>query len=221
MTLDQHIAALVDMGAIPPPSVHLADRVLWRCVFFMGPAGSGKTAVRAKFYLKHLDFTVIDPDEIKVLNPDFDPEEPEGVHEWSKLMAEKKFIETVTSGCGASVLVEGSGKTWENTARKIWLAQALGYTTFLVYVHAPVEVSIYRNRVRGCAGDRFVDETVVLEQSKNAPKSYAKLMKLVDKYSKIEKFTNRDLEKAKANFAAFPPPQTENPLCRKTEEEGI
>lgn len=207
--------ALIKLGAVPDPNQPIQDPIKWKCVFIIGPAGSGKSTICNQLYLKHLEFVIVDPDDMKVKNPEYDPEDPQPIHEWSKLLSEKKFIETVTNKCGTPMLVEATGKSWDNVARKIWLAQALGYTTYLVYVEAPLEVSIHRNRLRGCSGDRYVDENIVLEQNKNVQHSVEQLKTIVDKYLKVRKYTKRDLAEAKASVAKYPPPLKQNPLCAK------
>jgi predicted ABC-type ATPase len=80
------IRALVEMGVIPEDGKRTSGDIRWQAVFFMGAAGSGKSWVRSKKYLKYMDFKVIDPDEIKKTHPNYDPE-----NHISFMLGQKKF----------------------------------------------------------------------------------------------------------------------------------
>ena len=91
-------SALKEMGVVAEGPT--AGNIRWQAAFFIGPAGSGKSWVRNLRYMKHLDFKVVDPDEIKKHHPEYDPDAPFKVHAWSKQVSEGQFRNIVEKGDG-------------------------------------------------------------------------------------------------------------------------
>jgi predicted kinase len=211
---DQVLDALSDFGVLPRDGIRNAGSIRNQAVFFMGPAGSGKSFIRAKRYMRYLDFAVIDPDEIKKGHPDYDPDNAAGkphVHEWSSAKAKEKFHDTVTSGTGVPIIYDGTGANFVSIAGRIQKAYHHGYRTFVIYVWVPAEVSIFRNRNR----KRFVAETEVLQQNKDILSSFGRVKtmkgKELDGYKVIKNFTDMDYAAAKKDWNLYPPPQSERP----------
>ena len=198
-------AAFKEMGVIPEGPI--AGPIRWQAVFFIGPAGSGKSFVRNMKYMRHLDFKVVDPDEIKKLHPDYDPEAPFKVHKWSKAKSEARFKQLVTGGDGTPVIVDGTGRNAEGILNKMRVAKANGYRTYVVYVYVPFEISIFRNRNR----DRFVPEDVIIEQSEKISHNFNTLKGKADKSKVIPNFGQKELGLAKKDIAVYPVPQAERP----------
>ena len=187
--------------------VKIAGPIRWQAVFFIGPAASGKSYVKVKKYLNHLDFKSIDPDEIKEKNPDYDPEQPFKLHQWSKAISESQYKKIVTDGQGTPVVVDGTGRNWTSIERKMNLAKDNGYRTYLVYVYVPFEVSIFRNRNR----PRFVPEDVILEQANNITDSFRYLKSDADKWKVIPNYQNSEVSEAKKDIRLYPVPQPVRP----------
>ena len=214
---DSVIAALVEMGVCPAPGTKIGGPIRWQAVFFIGPAASGKSFVKAKRYLKHLDFKDVDPDAIKESNPKYDPEKPFELHGWSKTIANAQYKKLVTSGTGAPVIVDGTGKNWVNIDAKMKLANRYGYHTYIVYVYVPFEVSIWRNRNR----PRFVPEDVIQEQSRLIGDSFSHLRSLADKSKVIPNYENSEMGLARKDIEFYPVPQSERPPRPGDREYGI
>ena len=65
----------------------------------MGLPGAGKGFVKGRRYLRHTGFKDIDPDEIKKLHPNYDPDSPNAgqIHEWSSIEAARQLRGESTS----------------------------------------------------------------------------------------------------------------------------
>lgn len=211
------LASLVEMGAIPAPESRVSGPIRWQAVFFIGPAASGKSFVKTKKYLRHLDFKEVDPDEIKKSHPDYDPENPFELHAWSKALAQGQLNEIMTDGSGSPVIVDGTGRNFLKVGKNIKLAEKNGYRTYLVYVYVPLEISIWRNRNR----ERFVPETVIMEQTAKISNSYKQLRSLVDKAKVIIQFGKPEQKIALEDMEVYPPPQPSRPPRPGDPDYGI
>lgn len=203
---------LADEGCIPHG--HAAGNIRFQAVFFIGPAASGKSFHKEKRYLKHLQFKDIDPDKIKKLHKDYDPNEPGkgDVHKWSKAEANAQFVKIVTEEdsekAGRPVIVDGTGRNWAGIAEKMELAKENGYRTFLVYIYVPKEISIFRNRNR----ERFVPESAIEEQSRNIATSYKKLKSVADKSKVIIGYDKAQVKAAEKDIEVYPVPWQGPPI---------
>ncbi len=198
-------AALQEMGVIPKGPV--AGPIRWQAVFFIGPAGSGKSFIRDTKYMRHLDFKVVDPDEIKKKHPDYDPDAPFKVHAWSKNVSKAMFKKIVEGGNGDPVIVDGTGRNAQGIVNMMKLAEENGYRTYIVYVYVPFAISIWRNRNRS----RFVPEEVILEQFDKIQKSFRVLKSLADKSKVVPNWDKSEESLAKKDIALYPVPQKERP----------
>lgn len=203
----QVLASLVEMGAIPAPESRVSGPIRWQAVFFIGPAASGKSFIKTKKYLRHLDFKEVDPDEIKKSHPDYDPENPFELHAWSKSLAQAQLDDIITDGSGSPVVVDGTGRNFLKVGKNIKLAERNGYRTYLVYAYVPLEISIWRNRNR----ERFVPETIIMEQSSKISSSYKRLRSLVDKSKVIIQFSKPEQKMALEDMEVYLPPQPSRP----------
>lgn len=201
------ISVLASWGIVGNRGLVLAGDIRWQAVFFMGLGGSGKSTVRVQRYMRNMDFAVIDPDEIKKRHPDYDPENPGRVHEWSRDVADSEFRRTVTDGTGKPVLVDGTGVHVDRILRKMELAKDNGYQVHLVYVYAPLEVALWRNRNR----TRYIPEEVILSQHANMDRAFATLRAAADRFRVIPNYTAEEMKRAKLDMEAYPPPQRVRP----------
>lgn len=208
MNLDRKIvSALSSMGVIPGRGEKHAGPIRWQAVFFIGPAASGKSFIKTKKYLRHLDFKEVDPDVIKRSHPEYDPEKPFELHGWSKQIAEGRLKSLLTDGTGSPVIVDGTGRNWKGVANKMRLAKENGYRTYLVYVYVPFEVSIWRNRNR----ERFVPEDVIMEQSRQIDSSYKHLSRMADQDKVVMNYKRGEQAKAQKDIELYPVPQEKRP----------
>lgn len=187
------------------PAGRFAGKMDFQAVFMMGPPGAGKSFVKGKMYLKHTGFHDIDSDAMKKRHPEYDPQHPERVHEWSLAEQIQEFHRVLPTG--EPIVYDGTGWDPRPVMARIQEARAAGYRIFLVYVYVPVEVSLFRNRNRG----RFVPEAVILDKSDKVQKSFGVLKRVVDKFNVVQNFTSEQLAEAQRDMAVYPPPQAEVP----------
>jgi predicted kinase len=199
------VAALTEMGVIAKGKT--AKDIRWQAVFLMGPAGSGKSTLKVQKYLKHLSFKNIDPDDLKKNHPNYDPENPMKLHDWSIWEADDQMYDIFGNGRGDPVIVDGTGRNGSVLLDKIKLAKSSGYRTYLVYVYVPDSVSLFRNRNRS----RFVPEHVVMGQLRDVGKSFAMLKSKVDKAKVVMKYTKEEEREADEDMKLYPPPQRSRP----------
>lgn len=122
------------------------------CVFMGGGPSSGKTYVVNKMgdelnLPKDNDRVLIDPDKFKKPFPEYDPNDPELVHEESSALA--KRITSIAQQNGYNTTVDGTGDgSVEKMRKKIQQAKDAGQTVKGVYVFKPVEDAIVSNFAR-------------------------------------------------------------------------
>ena len=204
---DDLVSVLQEMGVKGLSKVAGEADIKWQAVFLVGASGAGKSTFSGRTYLKHTNFKVVDPDEVKQRNPLYDPERPYQLHEWSKEVSDGEFDNIVTSGNGDPVVVDGTGRDTRGVGRKMDLAQRMGYRIFLVYVWVPLEVSLFRNRNR----ERFVPEKKVMEAYYEIENSFYRLRGMADKSKVVVNYSSGDLTEAKDDMATYPPPQAIRP----------
>lgn len=182
-----------------------AADIRYQAVFMMGGPGAGKSHVKAISYLKHTGFHNIDSDEMKKRHPDYDPDRPFLVHEWSLQEQHREFERVLKTG--EPFVQDGTGWNPAYMLDDISQARKAGYRIFLVYAYVPVEVSLFRNRQRG----RFVPEQVVIDKCKAVERSFGQVKRWVDKYKVVLNYTPAQLEEAKRDLAVYPAPQPVRP----------
>lgn len=183
----------------------ISGDIRFQAVFMMGLPGSGKSHVKTRRYLQHAGFVDIDPDEIKKRHPDYDPEHPFAVHEWSKEIADRQFRDTLKTG--DPFVLDGTGTTATNMATRMDIARKSDYRIFLVYVYTPIEISLFRNRNR----KRFVREKVIMDKAIDIGQSFAILRGIADKTKVVRNFEEDEQAKAMEDMAFYPPPYEERP----------
>ena len=213
---DHRIEALIEMGVTGLSKTAGPNDIKWQAVFMMGMSGAGKTWYRSKTYLKYMKFRLIDPDEVKTRHPDYDPDRPYIVHEWSKDVSDGEFKDVVMDGSGDPIVIDGSGRNPDGILRKMMVAKENGYRIFLVYVKVPLEVSIWRNRNR----DRFVPEEKIVNVYKDYDASFSRLKGLADSYKVIPNYADSDLRDAIKDLDVYPAPQDTRPPRPGDEDYG-
>lgn len=146
-------------------------------VFMLGKPGAGKSSVSKKNFLSKGGWENIDSDAIKESHPDYNPDDPAALHEWSSKKAKALLHDTITEG-KKSFVYDGTGNNVDKYMDAMKKAKAAGYKVKLVRAHVPDEVAHMRNRKR----QRYVPDKVVDGISKQIDKSFDILSKsgLVD-----------------------------------------
>lgn len=196
--LDQVFSGVIPKGKF-------AGRMDFQAVFMMGPPGAGKSYVKGLKYLKHTGFKDIDSDKYKEMHPDYDPDAPYKVHQWSlqeQIRQVRKVLPT-----GQPFVYDGTGWDPNPVLARMKEARAAGYRIFLVYVYVPWEISITRNRLR----NRFVPEDVIIKKAKLVAESFKVLKQYADKFKVVPNFTDKQLSEAKEYVAMYPPPMKQRP----------
>jgi len=182
----------------------------------MGLPGSGKSFVKDRRYLIHSGFIDIDPDEIKKLHPNYDPEKnPVEVHEWSFAEAESLMRRTLPTG--NPFILDGTGTNPAKMAAKMEEAKRAGYRIFLVYVYTPLEIALWRNRNR----ERFVLESIILRKANQIDGSFSKLRSIANKSKVIANYSESERNKALEDLKLYPYPLDERPPRPGDSEYGM
>jgi len=142
-----------------------------------GLPGAGKST-----YLRNagIELPKVDPDEAKKLHPDYDPKNPQAVHNWSKKVARRFHLSLLSKN--VDFVVDGTGTNVEKYARYIKEAQELGYKVELHYVRVKLETSIKRNANRA----RVVPMSVILEKADVIEQTTSIIAKMCDDFVVVE-----------------------------------
>lgn len=147
-----------------------------KAILTMGlPAAGKSTILKTKYKEEKQDSVNVDPDEIKENHPDYDPKNPQELHQWSKEVANKKRWRAMAEG--KNLIIDGTGTNLEKMTKWIYDLQALDYEVTLVYVKVTLKTSLHRNAKR----DRNVPEHVIREKAEYVTTSFQALKKIVDK----------------------------------------
>jgi len=149
-----------------------------KAILFIGLPGSGKTSIVQRDYSKN--FIVVSADEIKQKHPDYNPADPEPLHQWSVKEAETQM--NLLSDQGVSICMDSGGVNNSYSLRIIKMLKSKGYHITLVYVETPLEICLERNRKR----ERKVPEPAIIEKSKMIASCLEKQKALVDDYIMIQ-----------------------------------
>ena len=145
-----------------------------KAILFIGLPGSGKTTIVRRDYSKN--FIVVSADEIKQKHPNYNPADPEPLHQWSVKEAETQM--NLLSDQGVSICMDSGGVNNSYSLRIIKMLKSKGYHITLVYVEAPLEICLKRNQKR----ERKVPEAAIIEKSKMIASCLEKQKSLVDDY---------------------------------------
>lgn len=139
------------------------------------PAAGKSTVIKQQYegFLK--DATLIDPDEILKEHKDYNPSNPQPLHEWSKQEAKKRMNRAMADG--RNLVIDGTGTNAEKMVKWIKDLQAYGYEVILVFVKVSIKTSIQRNAAR----ERNVPEWVIREKAEVISTSFEITSSYVDK----------------------------------------
>jgi predicted kinase len=148
-----------------------------KAILFIGLPGSGKTTIVNRDYTE--GYTIVSADIIKQSHKDYDPKDPEPLHQWSVKEAERQMSEL--SDKGISMCMDSGGVNNSYSLRIIGMLKNKGYHITLVYVEAPLKVCLERNRKR----ERKVPESAIIEKAKMIESCLEKQKAIVDEYIHI------------------------------------
>lgn len=149
-----------------------------KAVFTMGLPASGKSTLVNKKYGRE-EFTIIDPDEIKKEQADYDPKNPSVYHEWSKLMAMQRTADAIANE--ENVVIDGTGTNVEKMYKQMREFQSLGYVVELLYVKTSLQTALDRNAKR----DRTVNPAIIYEKYETISTAFEILATIANKTSVI------------------------------------
>jgi len=126
-------------------------------VFMIGAGGSGKSTALARSKWSHLP--VVNSDHFIEAHPDWVGNggtlEAKDLYAWASAQMELEWERRLKEG--NSFVLDGTGKTRENTLNRIEAAKAAGFQIIIFWVYAPLEVCLQRNSLR----KRRVPEQVI------------------------------------------------------------
>lgn len=126
-------------------------------IFTMGLPGAGKSTV-----IKRIapEMPIVDSDLIKKSHPEYDPKQPELIHDWSTVEAQKLMYRML--GGYESFVVDGTGTNIEKYLQWFSDAKSAGFEVRVVFVDVNIQTAIERNAKR----ERSVPVEVIVEKSK-------------------------------------------------------
>jgi len=150
-----------------------------KAILFIGLPGSGKsTYIRQNIYGS--TYMIVDADKIKETHPDFDPNAPETVHQWSVKKAEEEMNRL--SDIGYNICMDSGGVNNSYQLRIINMLKQKGYHIELIYMDTPLEICLERNRFRR----RKVPEHAIIEKSQKLLNCLEKQLPLIDKFTHLK-----------------------------------
>lgn len=161
-----------------------------RAIFTLGLPGSGKSTYLDTI-LDYPDYTRISADEIRVNHPDYDPNDPEALHEYCVKRAEQYVYDSADRG--ENIIMDGGGINNNYTRRIISNLQRQKYFVTVYYFNTPLSICISRNQLRKKNGERFVPTEVIIDKANRLNKSLEILFKLADDFKEIRYYTNKYL----------------------------
>ena len=126
-----------------------------KVIMMMGLPGAGKSTTRE---IRYAGTPVNDADIYKQAHPDYDPKNPEIVHEWSMEQMQRAFYRLL--GAGETFVQDGTGTNTDRMLHYMNDAKLAGFDVELCYVKVSLQTAIDRNAAR----DRSVPERVIREK---------------------------------------------------------
>ena len=150
-----------------------------KAILYIGLPGSGKTT---HLHNSNIDgYKVVSADELKQAHPDYNPLEPEPIHKWSVIEAEK--LMNKYSDEGLDICMDSGGVNKSYSLRIISMLKKKGYQIRLIHMDTPLDVCLERNRNR----ERQVPEDGehgVINKSLRINSCVKKQKELVDVYQR-------------------------------------
>lgn len=163
-----------------------------KAIFTLGLPGSGKSTILNKFLISNPDYVLVSADEIRLKHPDYNPKDPEAIHEQCVNMAEQSMYAYAgeLGGERHNILMDGGGINNSYTSRIIDRLKRSGYMIKVIFVDTPVDICILRNKDRVKNGERFVPPASIIDKSYRLRKSVEKLTLIAHEFETIKYFTD-------------------------------
>lgn len=176
-------------------------------IFMLGLPGSGKSSFINEFLKSHLDYKVVSADEIRLKHPNYNPKDPEAIHEECVAWAERDMY-NLAEQTGCNLIMDGGGINNSYTPRIIERVRKAGYTIRVVFIDTPVDICILRNKDRVKNGERFVPASSIIDKSYRLRKSIERLSVIADSFDVVKYFTDKnvfiDLDGTIAEYQQLP-----------------
>lgn len=174
-------------------------------IFMLGLPGSGKTTwLTSSVNLNR--FKLVSADDIRLNHPDYNPKNPDTIHEICVKMAEDKVYELASSE--SDIIMDGGGINNHYTLRIITKLKDMGYKTKVVFIDTPVEICCLRNQDRIKAGERFVPMSEIIKKSYKLRKSIEVLTSVADDFEVVKYFSDKhvfcDMDGTVAEYQTLP-----------------
>lgn len=174
-------------------------------VFMLGLPGSGKT-----FYIQNnkelRGYALVSADDIRLKHPNYNPKEPDVIHEECVRLAERLVYEYANKG--VNFVMDGGGINNHYTARIIQKVKELGYRTKVIFINTPVEICCLRNNDRINSGQRYVPISAIIDKSYKLRKSVESLSQIADDFQTVNYYSDKhifcDLDGVVAEYQNLP-----------------
>ena len=180
----------------------------------LGLPGSGKSSW-INDYVKLLQpmgmddpdsYELVSADDIRLVHPDYDPQNPELIHEECIRLAKERVFDIAKDGF--NIVMDGGGINNSYIKNIVLKLKEMGYTIKVVFIDTPVEICIQRNLQRVNHGERFVKTSAIIDKAYRLVKSVELLKELADEFVTVEYFTNKyvfvDLDGTVAEYQNLP-----------------
>lgn len=157
-----------------------------KVTFMFGLPASGKSFwVKAN---KEITGLVISADSIKESNKEYNPNNPEILHQWSVEQAEARLINALEYNY-QDIYFDGGGINNSYNLRLLKHCEKYNYSTKLVVLDTPAQVCLNRNGLR----NRKVPEKAIVEKAVKFNKCLDSLSKVVDEIEYVKYFTDKNI----------------------------
>ena len=163
-----------------------------KAIFMLGLPGSGKSFEISKILKLYPDYKVVSADEIRLTHPNYDPKDPEAIHEECVSWAERDMY-NLAEQTGCNLIMDGGGINNNYTPRIINRLKKSGYHIVVLFIDTPVEICILINKERVKNGERFVPATAIIDKSYRLRKSVEKLSAICDEFEVVKYFTDKNI----------------------------
>ena len=153
------------------------------------PAGGKTTYIKENYIdVNPNNHVIVSADNIRVKHPDYDPQNPEAIHELCVDLAEKEMYRL--GSLNTNIVMDGGGINNYYTLRIVDKLKFWGYKIKVVFINTPARICIARNNERVKKGERFVPKSSIIDKSYKLQRSLSRLMCVCDEIIEIPYFTN-------------------------------